>query len=255
MQKFILKSKSKDELQDKIKNMIVLNNDEIVEITELKKPRNLFIFSTDGEYEVKIVKKEMKSSVKNIKSEVKNKEIKKDLKKDLKKEVKKDKVKVVEISEEKKVNNNDNKLIEKLNIVIKEFLAISNLNVIIKNISFNDKVYNVELDGEDIKFIIGEKGIALSSLEYLLMSIEDFRHIKIFIDSNNYKEKRETILRELANKTAKTVIKTRRKVKLNPMTSRERKIIHEEISFIKGLKTESVGEEPKRYLVIKRIKD
>ena len=251
MQKFILKSKSKDELQDKIKNMIVLNNDEIVEITELKKPRNLFIFSTDGEYEVKIVKKEMKSSVKNIKSEVKNKEIKKDLKKDLKREVKKDKVKVVEISEEKKVNNNDNKLIEKLNIVIKEFLAISNLNVIIKNISFNDKVYNVELDGEDIKYIIGEKGIALSSFEYLLMSIEDFRHIKIFIDSNNYKEKRETILRELANKTAKTVIKTRRKVKLNPMTSRERKIIHEEISKIEGLETVSVGVEPKRCLIIK----
>lgn len=251
MQKFILKSKSKDELQDKIKNMIVLNNDEIVEITELKKPRNLFIFSTDGEYEVKIVKKEIKSSVKNIKSEVKNREIKKDLKKDLKKEVKKDKVKVVEISEEKKVNNNDNKLIEKLNIVIKEFLAISNLNVIIKNISFNDKVYNVELDGEDIKYIIGEKGIALSSLEYLLMSIEDFRHIKIFIDSNNYKEKRETILRELANKTAKTVIKTRRKVKLNPMTSRERKIIHEEISKIEGLETVSVGVEPKRCLIIK----
>lgn len=251
MQKFILKSKSKDELQDKIKNMIVLNNDEIVEITELKKPRNLFIFSTDGEYEVKIVKKEMKSSSKNIKSEVKNKEIKKDLKKDLKKEVKKDKVKVVEISEEKKVNNNDNKLIEKLNIVIKEFLAISNLNVIIKNISFNDKVYNVELDGKDIKYIIGEKGIALSSLEYLLMSIEDFRHIKIFIDSNNYKEKRETILRELANKTAKTVIKTRRKVKLNPMTSRERKIIHEEISKIEGLETVSVGVEPKRCLIIK----
>ena len=251
MQKFILKSKSKDELQDKIKNMIVLNNDEIVEITELKKPRNLFIFSTDGEYEVKIVKKEMKSSVKNIKSEVKNKEIKKDLKKDLKKEVKKEKVKVVEISEEKKVKNNDNKLIEKLNIVIKEFLAISNLNVIIKNISFNDKVYNVELDGEDIKYIIGEKGIALSSLEYLLMSIEDFRHIKIFIDSNNYKEKRETILRELANKTAKTVIKTRRKVKLNPMTSRERKIIHEEISKIEGLETVSVGVEPKRCLIIK----
>ena len=251
MQKFILKSKSKDELQDKIKNMIVLNNDEIVEITELKKPRNLFIFSTDGEYEVKIVKKEMKSSVKNIKSELKNKEIKKDLKKDLKKEVKKDKVKVVEISEEKKVNNNDNKLIEKLNIVIKEFLAISNLNVIIKNISFNDKVYNVELDGEDIKYIIGEKGIALSSLEYLLMSIEDFRHIKIFIDSNNYKEKRETILRELANKTAKTVIKTLIKVKLNPMTSRERKIIHEEISKIEGLETVSVGVEPKRCLIIK----
>lgn len=247
MQKFILKSKSKDELQDKIKNMIVLNDDEIVEITELKKPRNLFIFSIDGEYEVKIVKKEIKVSPKNIKKESKIKENKKELKK----EVKKENVKVIEVSEEKKVKNNDNKLIDKLNIVIKEFLAISNLNVVIKNISYKDKVYNVDLDGEDIKYIIGEKGIALSSLEYLLMSIEDFRHIKIFIDSNNYKEKREIILRELANKTAKTVIKTRRKVKLNPMTSRERKIIHEEISKIEGLETVSVGVEPKRCLIIK----
>ena len=247
MQKFILKSKSKDELQDKIKNMIVLSDDEIVEITELKKPRNLFIFSIDGEYEVKIVKKEIKVSPKNVKKESKIKENKKELKK----EVKKENVKVIEVSEEKKVKNNDNKLIDKLNIVIKEFLAISNLNVVIKNISYKDKVYNVDLDGEDIKYIIGEKGIALSSLEYLLMSIEDFRHIKIFIDSNNYKEKREIILRELANKTAKTVIKTRRKVKLNPMTSRERKIIHEEISKIEGLETVSVGVEPKRYLIIK----
>ena len=247
MQKFILKSKSKDELQDKIKNMIVLNDDEIVEITELKKPRNLFIFSIDGEYEVKIVKKEIKISPKNVKKELKIKENKKELKK----EVKKENVKVIEVSEEKKVKNNDNKLIDKLNIVIKEFLAISNLNVVIKNISYKDKVYNVDLDGEDIKYIIGEKGIALSSLEYLLMSIEDFRHIKIFIDSNNYKEKREIILRELANKTAKTVIKTRRKVKLNPMTSRERKIIHEEISKIEGLETVSVGVEPKRCLIIK----
>ncbi len=247
MQKFILKSKSKDELQDKIKNMIVLNDDEIVEITELKKPRNLFIFSIEGEYEVKIVKKEIKVSPKNIKKESKIKENKKELKK----EVKKENVKVIEVSEEKKVKNNDNKLIDKLNIVIKEFLAISNLNVVIKNISYKDKVYNVDLDGEDIKYIIGEKGIALSSLEYLLMSIEDFRHIKIFIDSNNYKEKREIILRELANKTAKTVIKTRRKVKLNPMTSRERKIIHEEISKIEGLETVSVGVEPKRCLIIK----
>ena len=98
MQKFILKSKSKDELQDKIKNMIVLNDDEIVEITELKKPRNLFIFSIDGEYEVKIVKKEIKVSPKNVKKESKIKENKKELKK----EVKKENVKVIEVSEEKK---------------------------------------------------------------------------------------------------------------------------------------------------------
>ena len=80
MQKFILKSKSKEELQVKIKNMVFLGEDEVVEITELKKPRNLFIFSTDGEYEVKIVKKNAhkevvnKKEIKvNVKKEVNNK--------------------------------------------------------------------------------------------------------------------------------------------------------------------------------------
>ena len=75
------------------------------------------------------------------------------------------------------------------------------------------------------------------------------------IDSNNYKEKREESLRDLARKKGKKVLETGRNIKLNPMSARERKIIHEEISYIKGLKTESIGEDPKRYLVIKRTKE
>ena len=157
----------------------------------------------------------------------------------------------------KKVENKENKvekntkISERLNVVIKEFLAVSNLDVKIESIKVKDNVYNIDLVGDDIRYIIGEKGIALSSLEYLLMSLEEFKHVKIFIDSNNYKEKREGNLRELANKTAKNVLKTQRKVKLNPMNSRERKIIHEEISKIPGLETVSVGIEPKRCLIIK----
>ena len=75
------------------------------------------------------------------------------------------------------------------------------------------------------------------------------------IDSNNYKEKREESLRDLARKKGKKVLETGRNIKLNPMSARERKIIHEEISYINGLKTESIGEDPKRYLVIKRTKE
>ena len=82
MQKFILKSKSKEELQVKIKNMVFLGEDEVVEITELKKPRNLFIFSTDGEYEVKIVKKNAHKEV------VDKKEIKVNVKKKIEKRLK-----------------------------------------------------------------------------------------------------------------------------------------------------------------------
>ena len=246
MEKLILRSKSEAELKEKVKNMLTLNEDETIEIVELSKPFKFLFFSKDGEYEVKIVKK----------SEITNKSLKKEK---VNEKVNKPEVKVnlAKVEKPKKVENKENKvekntkISERLNVVIKEFLAVSNLDVKIESIKVKDNVYNIDLVGDDIRYIIGEKGIALSSLEYLLMSLEEFKHVKIFIDSNNYKEKREGILRELANKTAKNVLKTQRKVKLNPMNSRERKIIHEEISKIPGLETVSVGVEPKRCLIIK----
>ena len=246
MEKLILRSKSEAELKEKVKNMLTLNEDETIEIVELSKPFKFLFFSKDGEYEVKIVKK----------SEITNKSPKKEK---VNEKVNKPEVKVnlAKVEKPKKVENKENKvekntkISERLNVVIKEFLAVSNLDVKIESIKVKDNVYNIDLVGDDIRYIIGEKGIALSSLEYLLMSLEEFKHVKIFIDSNNYKEKREGILRELANKTAKNVLKTQRKVKLNPMNSRERKIIHEEISKIPGLETVSVGVEPKRCLIIK----
>ncbi|CAM3125045.1 R3H domain-containing nucleic acid-binding protein [Streptobacillus felis] len=245
----VLRSSSEEELREKIRDLITLADDETVEIKELKKPFKFLFFSKQGEYLVKIVKKSEKTE-KIEKKEKHEKPVKKE-------HVKKQNVKK-EKPVEKKVEQNPvkhsvekDKIKDRLNVIIKEFLAVSNLNISIKEITSKDNVYKVELTGEEIRYIIGEKGISLSSLEYLLMSLEEFKNIKVFIDSNNYKEKRESILRELAQKTAKTVMKTQRKVKLNPMPSRERKIIHEEISKIPGLETISVGVEPKRCLIIK----
>ena len=102
-----------------------------------------------------------------------------------------------------------------------------------------------------MRYLIGEKGSTLKSFEYLLTSVKIFKNIKVIIDSNNYKESREKVLRNLARKQGKKVQETGRSIKLNPMSARERKIIHEEISYMKGLQTESQGEEPKRFLVIK----
>ena len=117
----------------------------------------------------------------------------------------------------------------------------------------NNNKYLVILDGKDMRFLIGEKGNTLNSFEYLLSTTRQFKNIKIVVDSNNYKEKREKSLRDLARKKGKAVLSTGNAIKLNPMSARERKIIHEEVSFMKGLQTESVGEEPKRYLVIKKL--
>ncbi|CAM3155038.1 protein jag [Streptobacillus ratti] len=236
----IFRSKSEAELREKIKELISLADDETIVIKELKKPFKFLFFSTNGKYLVNIVKKGMEKE-KTTNKPVKKEQVKKpNVRKE--KPVKKQVVKTV-VEKDKKV--------DKLNIVIKEFLATANLNISIKDITVEDNIYKVELIGDEIRYIIGEKGISLVSLEYLLMSLEEFKNVKIFIDSNNYKEKRENILRELAQKTAKNVIKTQRKVKLNPMPSRERKIIHEEISKIAGLETISVGVEPKRCLIVK----
>lgn len=244
MEKIILHSKSEEELREKIKNNISLAEDETIEIKEIKKPFKFLFFSKEGEYEIKIVKKC------EIKKEV-NVEIKKEKVKKEKKEVK--------VEKKKNIENSKDILEDKLRIVLKEFIALTNLNVVIKDIKVSkqnkNKTYLIDLDGEDTRHFIGEKGVALSSFEYLLMSIPEFKDIRILIDSNNYKDKREQTLRDLANRMAKSVLKTGKKVKLNPMNSRERKIIHEEISKINELETVSVGIEPKRCLVIKLKND
>ena len=151
-------------------------------------------------------------------------------------------------------NSNDPNF-DRIRSFMKEFIVNSKLSLKIVNISKEGERYVVNVDGKDIRYLIGEKGSSLNAIEYLLTSVKTLKNIKVVIDSNNYKDKREEALRELARKKGKKVLDSGRNVKLNPMSARERKIIHEEISFIKGLKTESVGEEPKRYLVIKRIKD
>ena len=151
-------------------------------------------------------------------------------------------------------NSNDPNF-DRIRSFMKEFIVNSKLSLKIVNISKKGERYVVNVDGKDIRYLIGEKGSSLNAIEYLLTSVKTLKNIKVVIDSNNYKEKREEALRDLARKKGKKVLDSGRNVKLNPMSARERKIIHEEISFIKGLKTESVGEEPKRYLVIKRIKD
>ena len=165
--------------------------------------------------------------------------------------VQKEENKKVEVEAE----NSDDPNFGRIRSFMKEFIVNSKLSLKIVDISKEGERYVVNVDGKDIRYLIGEKGSALNAIEYLLTSVKTLKNIKVVIDSNNYKDKREEALRDLARKKGKKVLDSGRNVKLNPMSARERKIIHEEISFIKGLKTESVGEEPKRYLVIKRIKD
>ena len=70
------------------------------------------------------------------------------------------------------------------------------------------------------------------------------------MDIEGYKEKREKTLKELANKVAKTVINTKKSITLEPMKPYERKIIHSQLQNNNKVETTSIGEEPRRRIVV-----
>ena len=106
---------------------------------------------------------------------------------------------------------------------------------------------------ENTSLIIGKRGITLNSLQFLVNNYAkrfSSHFFRIIVDCDNYRETRKKTLEELAINLAKKSKKLGRPVDLEPMTSEERKIIHNALSGIKNVETESRGEEPYRYLVI-----
>ena len=267
MEKIVLKAQNEEELKNMVSRSLTLKEDETYQVKVLKHPKKILFINIKGEYEIEIVKKsDLKSSdVKSEKPRVQNEEkISKKEKKDVKNQnnydskknnIRKNYRNESPENEEKVIQNSqDDTNIDKIRGFFKEFIVNAKLDIKIINVKKeNNGKYLVILDGKDMRFLIGEKGSALNNLEYLISTTKKFKNLKISIDSNNYKEKREKSLRDLARKKGKAVLATGNAVKLNPMAARERKIIHEEVSFMKGLQTESVGEEPKRYLVIKKL--
>ena len=111
----------------------------------------------------------------------------------------------------------------------------------------------VEISNENLGFLIGYRGETLYALQNILSAIagkKKKKKVRVILDIEGYKEKREKTLEELAEKVAKTVIKTRKPIKLEPMQAYERKIIHSKLQQNEKVKTESVGEEPNRRIVI-----
>ena len=74
--------------------------------------------------------------------------------------------------------------------------------------------------------------------------------VRVFLDIESYRAKREKTLEELAEKISKTVIKTKKSITLEPMQAYERKIIHSKLQNNELVTTKSIGEEPRRRVVI-----
>ena len=115
----------------------------------------------------------------------------------------------------------------------------------------------IDISGEGAGVLIGHHGDTLDSLQYLANLAANKRvngikpdYVKITVDAENYRAKREETLRALARKMADKVLKQKKSVMLEPMNPYERRIIHSEIQNIEGVSTNSIGSENNRKIVI-----
>lgn len=115
-----------------------------------------------------------------------------------------------------------------------------------------DVVY-VEMDGKDSGTVIGKRGQTLDAIQYLtslVINKDSEKYIKVVVDAENYRAKRQKTLEQLANRLAAKVVKTKKYVRLEPMNPYERKVIHATLQKNPNITTRSEGEEPYRRVVI-----
>ena len=111
----------------------------------------------------------------------------------------------------------------------------------------------VRINGNEAGYLIGYRGETLYSLQNILISIASktlSSRVRVILDIEDYKNKREKTLEDLADRMAKKVIRTGKSVTLEPMKAYERKIIHSKLQNSNKITTHSIGEEPRRRLVI-----
>lgn len=161
--------------------------------------------------------------------------------------------------EENKHENNkivSEENLDKTKATIAEFLN-EFLKYISKDIEYEISIEEcylfIEIKGKESTKLIGYRGEALNALQLILTNIAaktTNSPIKIIVDIENYRDKRKKTLEELATKIEKTVIKTGKKITLEPMSPYERKIIHTKLQDSTNVRTYSIGEDSNRRVVI-----
>jgi len=121
----------------------------------------------------------------------------------------------------------------------------------------DENTYMVELTGEDLGYLIGRRGDTLDALQHLSnytinRGVEG--HVRINVDAENYRQKREESLRRYAQKKAQQVLKAHRRTTLEPMNAYERHVIHASLQDTERITTYSIGTEPNRRVVIEYVR-
>ena len=117
--------------------------------------------------------------------------------------------------------------------------------------------YYVEFTGEDLGYLIGRRGDTLDALQHLCnytINRGTESRIRINVDAEEYRRKREDSLSRYARKKAQQVLKNRRRTTLEPMNAYERHVIHSALQDMENITTHSTGTEPNRRVVIEFVR-
>ena len=120
-----------------------------------------------------------------------------------------------------------------------------------------ENTYKVDLVGDDLGYLIGRRGDTLDAIQHLANYTVNRGvdgHIRINVDAEAYREKREDSLRRYARKKAQQVLKARRRTTLEPMNAYERHVIHAALQDMENITTHSTGTEPNRRVVIEYVR-
>jgi spoIIIJ-associated protein len=151
----------------------------------------------------------------------------------------------------KVVNDPEEKAREFLSKLLKNFKLEG--EVIAKR---KDEILYVNILGENSRemgVLIGKRGKTLDAVQYLLSLVVNSKRdkfLKVILDTEGYRAKRESVLKELARKMAEKAVKRGKSVRLDPMNPYERRIIHSALQQDGRVETYSVGDEPYRRIVI-----
>ena len=121
------------------------------------------------------------------------------------------------------------------------------------DVKANDDLVFVEITGKDTGTIIGKRGATLDAVQCLasyVVNKDDGKYVRVILDAENYRAKREKTLVNLANRLAGKVERTHRSVTLEPMNPYERKVIHCTLQNHPHVKTRSEGKDPYRKVII-----
>ena len=202
-----------------------------------------------NDVEIKVLENEDKRSFFNILAPrvVKVELILKEKKEEKKNNVEKPKV---EVKVDEKILENAK---QKITDFLDKFLNQTTGEKIDYTCEIDGNAIKIEIEDRRVDFLIGYRGETMNSLQAILTAIatkDAAEKIRVEIDVLGYREKRKKALEELAEKIAKSVIKTRKSITLEPMTPYERKIIHTTLQDNSKVKTVSIGEGTHRKVVV-----